>query len=728
MAIKITIPGVGDIEVEGAAQESTMQEILKAVSKSDKPKQAGEKKAQEVKKKETESTKKHGSALDQLIKEEKKAQDQMSAFSKQLDDTAVATAKSLGSFAGSLASTAATIAVSMIKNIDDNVSDPIQFGAKIIDTGIDMMASGLKIASDAVFGLADAALSIGGPLTEGAENASNKLAEVSKEVIDFGAAIAKAGNDFMAAEFSKTAKAMQEYTAAGASFAGGMTEMRDKANASGVGITTFANVIKESQATVHEFGMSASESAKILSNGMNALTKTVKTVNGVQINARDQLLNLGYGFEEQGPIMAQFMNQAKLAGKNLATLSDKEIATGVTEYAKNLKVISDLTGQDAKKLMEKAQAETNRSALLSKLDAKQQAAFQATFSTLMAAGPSMGPKLQIALEQMLAGGSVTDPIISGNKQVMDMLQKTVGQVNSGNAEMVANTRDNLTAAGKAFKESGQGVSTDFAALELQGQASSVVQGYSELGNALNNLSLATDDSGKKSAEAATKQLTTIDAVSTGYTKATEAVTQFQVKTETLATNLMPQYATAIAKATTTVSQAVQDAMDIASGKKTVEQVAKEHGVAGHGGKDIKETGKDTLEGATAGAISGAVIGSVIPVIGTATGAIIGGLIGGLAGYTSDPNAPGTGKSGRFASMKPKAANGGVLSGPTSGFDATLHGTEAVVPLPDGKSIPVSLDMSGLVSAINNQTMVLHQVAKNTDDTKKYTSQLVQLTS
>ena len=36
-----------------------------------------------------------------------------------------------------------------------------------------------------------------------------------------------------------------------------------------------------------------------------------------------------------------------------------------------------------------------------------------------------------------------------------------------------------------------------------------------------------------------------------------------------------------------------------------------------------------------------------------------------------------------------AEKGGVVSGPRSGYSATLHGTEAVVPLPDGRSIPVS---------------------------------------
>ena len=36
----------------------------------------------------------------------------------------------------------------------------------------------------------------------------------------------------------------------------------------------------------------------------------------------------------------------------------------------------------------------------------------------------------------------------------------------------------------------------------------------------------------------------------------------------------------------------------------------------------------------------------------------------------------------------KMAKGGVVTGPTSGYAAELHGTEAVVPLPDGRSIPV----------------------------------------
>jgi len=58
--------------------------------------------------------------------------------------------------------------------------------------------------------------------------------------------------------------------------------------------------------------------------------------------------------------------------------------------------------------------------------------------------------------------------------------------------------------------------------------------------------------------------------------------------------------------------------------------------------------------------------------------------------------------------KPQAAKGGILSGPKSGYDATLHGTEAVVPLPDGKNIPVNMDsesqkaMVDLLTALNTK--------------------------
>jgi hypothetical protein len=39
---------------------------------------------------------------------------------------------------------------------------------------------------------------------------------------------------------------------------------------------------------------------------------------------------------------------------------------------------------------------------------------------------------------------------------------------------------------------------------------------------------------------------------------------------------------------------------------------------------------------------------------------------------------------------PGFADGGIATGSKSGYNANLHGTEAVIPLPDGKSVPVQL--------------------------------------
>jgi hypothetical protein len=52
---------------------------------------------------------------------------------------------------------------------------------------------------------------------------------------------------------------------------------------------------------------------------------------------------------------------------------------------------------------------------------------------------------------------------------------------------------------------------------------------------------------------------------------------------------------------------------------------------------------------------------------------------------------------------PSAAIGGILSGPKSGYQAMLHGNEAVVPLPDGKTIPVQSKGS---SGSSDQTSLL----------------------
>ena len=73
-----------------------------------------------------------------------------------------------------------------------------------------------------------------------------------------------------------------------------------------------------------------------------------------------------------------------------------------------------------------------------------------------------------------------------------------------------------------------------------------------------------------------------------------------------------------------------------------------------------------------------------------------------------------------------AAMGGILSGPTSGYNATLHGNEAVVPLPDGKTIPVQTsggDNSGeeisiIARKISTLDLLISSMQKHHDLSRK----------
>lgn len=88
-------------------------------------------------------------------------------------------------------------------------------------------------------------------------------------------------------------------------------------------------------------------------------------------------------------------------------------------------------------------------------------------------------------------------------------------------------------------------------------------------------------------------------------------------------------------------------------------------------------------------------------------------------YEDDPNRNKPNKlegSGPYDD-RPEFASGGIASGPSSGYAATLHGTEAVVPLPGGRAIPVEIrggmsDNSAVVRAIEIMTTVLERAIKS----------------
>ena len=72
------------------------------------------------------------------------------------------------------------------------------------------------------------------------------------------------------------------------------------------------------------------------------------------------------------------------------------------------------------------------------------------------------------------------------------------------------------------------------------------------------------------------------------------------------------------------------------------------------------------------------------------------------------------RAGKPGPTPPSAATGGVIAGPTSGYEATLHGTEAVVPLPDGRTIPVQTKGGGNSNGAQEQISLLTEELSKLD--------------
>ena len=597
MAIKIEIPGVGEVSVEGAAQEDTMQAILAAVSKSDKSKQAEEKKLKKANEDAAKAMSKVKTGLEDLEDELASAADEAKSSSgrgaKAVDELANAskqTVKNLGGFAATLALTATSVAVGFAKNFNDNAANPIAVGAALLNTGIDLLGAGLKIGVEAVsaFGgaLVGAIPLIGGGLQRGVDG----MAAVAKEVIDLSTTVLKAGNEMMSAEFQMTTKVMADMAKSGASFAGGMTEMRQIANESGIGIEQFGKVIANSRDSITGMGLSATEATYRLSKGMGALTTTFgKSGNSL----RGEMLALGYRYEQQGEMMAAYAANQRTAGR-LKHMTDTELAQGTAQYAKDLKVLADITGKDAKKAMEDAQTVSLEADVMAQLKPEEKEKFIKAYASM----PDYAKKG--FLQYVSSGGqaisdATTNILMNQNSKVEDLIKGTFDGIkdSSKSATQIQNeTLKRASAAGVAQRElnAAQGNQIAF--------ANRMNGGLSEYATAINQVSasaLYNADAVDASATAAEKMSKTHDPVTEGFTKATEAVVSFQMQMANLATDLMPQYATAIGIATEKTAKIVTAAMQLASGKINMKQFGELMGITEKKSKTVEDTLREDRE-------------------------------------------------------------------------------------------------------------------------------------
>ena len=214
-------------------------------------------------------------------------------------------------------------------------------GADMMTGVIDIMGAGAGAAGRATtaFGGAIAlANPVVGGFVAGLGTAITFLAETGTALAKFGVQIAKV-------EVEKTVTSFNTMSSSGAMFAGGMTGMRDAAGKANLTLEQFTAIVKSSSSQLSDSGMSVGEASaftgRVLAKGGDSMKKS--------------LAKLGYSFEEQGELVAQVMKDMRGSTVGPLQASDAEVAEQTQKYAENLRIIADITGEDAK-----AKAEANR--------------------------------------------------------------------------------------------------------------------------------------------------------------------------------------------------------------------------------------------------------------------------------------------------------------------------------------------------------------------------------
>jgi len=698
-SVQINIPGIGNVVAENAASEETLQKILTAMQGKGGAgggmvgnKGAGN--AQDLLKqqeKEIEARKKNTKATEDDTKQQSKNNQQSEATSKYMKNlgSSVSTGASqvgnaLLGFTSTLAQTAAAVASAFVTSYDQMAENPIGAAATMLSTNIDLAGAAAKAAVDVMAGAGTAVAGFLGPFSGVATGLINGMSAAAKAVIDFATTILKMANEIFAKEFQKSADALKEYTKVGASFAGGMIEMRNIAHDSGMGMKQLQSAVAASSEEIKLMGVTHAEAARMMAHGAKTLATTIGTSGNT---VRDELLALGYSYEEQAQLVAQVNALDKAAG-NTRRMSDAELAATTRTYAKDLKVLSDITGKDAKKAMEEAAKKGMETDILAQLSPEEAKKFQAAYAAM----PDYAKKG--FLEYVSSGGSAitdqaTNIAMSQNAEVEKLIKGSYDTIKDSGKDASQAQKETLkqaSAAGEAQRKMGA------SAIGTANRLGGSLQGPADMLNQVAASALYNADAVDETTEAAESQATATDSLTKGYQSLTAEMTTFQNQMEKFATDNLPAYANILAKNAAETMALFQEALKVAVDFK------------GYIDGKLRDRENSAAKHAEQEKLRGEYNES------TKNGTIMQKYYG--VGLTEEQK------------KKKEAYEASTADNDTSGMQTAMQqfalggitnkraifgeaGPEAAVPLPDGRSIPVSFDTEALTKMTtsgNDQVM------------------------
>ena len=588
--------------------------------------------------------------------------------------------------------------------------DDAQMKAKY---GIQNYTKGTVKAAEAVTALAGAAGAAGKAMLEGKKGATafnESIDGMTNAALAAGAALAlmvpvigplvlavgaatiayskytKAANE----QADKLYKGYQGLAKSGAAASDGMTGLFNNAKKLGLSMNeldSLVTLVGENSRDLAAFGGSVAEG-----------TKRFADMGAAMEPHRQALIKMGMLPEQINEGMAGYLRTQTRLG-NAQRLTTDQLAQGAREYLKEQDALTKLTGQARQETEKKREA------------ALMEEQFASKIRQLQLSGQDEAAARLIKLNDMASAvseeyGRGVRALATGNlvnEDARKLFQSTQGRALGDIQQVAAGTKAPVEGLQSMAKAIGQTNDKMGVQLGVFGAANSFLIGVGEA----RKIQVAADQN-------FVKQQAAIEEDNRKREKGgTDAVLDNQAKL--IATQIR-----------------ANDAMDrfikegIIPAQKKMIALAEATGFAARGlakgaeGGTIEKTA-GTVGGAAVGGVAGAAIGGVIGLLGGPPGAVLGAKIGatlgtGLGGYigqylSGDKKSPDGGEV-------PKAANGGILTGPTSGYLAMLHGTELVIPQDMLKGSMTSLGGGISSPEIDKMSTLATEMLKDTEQLVK----------
>jgi hypothetical protein len=564
MAIRIDGLPTGPIYVDNAAQESTLQELLRVMGGQANKQRRYDAETAAASRRTAEAAGEAAAGMQGVASASKAAASATSGGWSKLESGLNAATIAAGELRDSrfgfelrkLATTVADMSITWVKSVKSINENPIGGAAGLFSTGADLATAGLRVFTDAVASVASILPGIPNILPE----KFKKFGETGAQIIGAGL---KTVNSVLAKELNETIQNMATFNKMGASFSQGFMGLRTVAYKSGLTVEQFTKAVSQSEASIRNFGLPFAEGAEKVSEVSGELGKAA--ADGGR-SLRDQLRALGYNTEEQIELASEYMSQIRstMTTEQFKNLQASDVAKATKAYAVDLKVLQDITGKNAKAAMEEARQRSMQADIMSKFsDPKQAEKFKLIFATL----PESAKK---AFLQKISAGVVTDAVFNqfaaNNEEAEKLLDQSFNLLYDSTvdaAQAQDATAEQAIRAGKKQQEIAKadgGVINQINTLTgALGEQAATINEFTALG-------YKDVDGMKRSRAAAQSQMGATDKLTTGVLTAQDATQVFANQIENLALKALPDYAKAIGATTKFFVQSLSATILLLTGK------------------------------------------------------------------------------------------------------------------------------------------------------------------